>query len=85
MTQTLDKMQFQLFLLVLPLLMAGNTVKAHESGTGLHRKLGAVARSELVLAFPLSDSVILGKYVSLSVLFFFFIYEMRITVVCHSI
>lgn len=75
MTQALNKMQFQLFLLVLPLLMAGNTVKAHESGTGLHRKLGAVARSELVLAFPLSDTVILGKFVSLSVLcvFFFFL------------
>lgn len=84
MTQALDKMQFQLFLLVLPLLIAGNMVRARDSGTGLHRKLGAVVRSELVLAFPLSDSVILGKFLSLSVLCFFFIYQTRVRVVCHS-
>ena len=65
MTQALDKMQFQLFLLVLPLLIAGNMVRARDSGTGLHRTLGAVVRSELILAFPLSDSVILGKFLTL--------------------
>ena len=48
-------------------------VRACESGTGLHRKLEAVVRSELVLAFSLSDSVILGKFLSLSVLCFFYI------------
>ena len=73
MTQVLDKMQFQLLLLVLPVLMAGNMARTCESGTGLHRKLEAVVRSELVLAFSLSDSVIFGKFLSLSVLCFFYI------------
>lgn len=54
MNQALDKMQFLLLLLVVPLLIPGDTEGAQVSGTGLHRKQSTVVRNEPILAFPLT-------------------------------
>ena len=68
MNQALHKMH--LLLLLLPLLIPGNVDRARVSGTGPHRKQGAVGRCEPILAFPLADCVTLGNLLNLSVLHF---------------